>query len=263
MGTSLPEHPARYQRQVIYPPLGAQGQRALAQGRVLIVGVGGLGSWAADLLVRGGVGYLRLVDDDKVDLTNLHRQDLFTERDASLGRYKVDAAKDRLARINGSATVEAVVDRLGPGNIAKLAKDIDVILDGTDNFGARFVINDFAVKTGRPWVFAGVVGAEAQTMTIVPGKTPCLRCVFDSPPPPCLDPTCRSVGVLGPAVANVAAIEALEAIKLLAGKAESVSPYLLKMDLWTNQLQRIDVAAAAANLNCPCCKQRHFEYLEP
>jgi adenylyltransferase/sulfurtransferase len=249
----------RYDRQMAFPHLGAEGQRRLMSGRALIVGVGGLGSWVAELLARAGVGFLRLVDGDKVDLTNIHRQAMFTEADAAAGRFKAEAAAEYLKRTNVNVSVEAVAERLDAGNVARLARGVDLIIDGTDNFAARFVINDYAVKTGMPWIFAGVVGAESQTMTIMPGRTACLRCVFDSPPPPCVDPSCRTAGVLGPAVAAIASIEALEAMKILAGRAGDVSPYLLKMDLWRNTLQRID---AAANSNCPCCKKRQFDFLE-
>jgi molybdopterin/thiamine biosynthesis adenylyltransferase len=159
-------------------------------------------------------------------------------------------------------TIEPREERLDKDNIEELAAGADVILDGTDNFASRFVINDYAVKTGRPWVFAGVVGAEAQTMTIIPGRTPCLRCISDTPPPPCVDPSCRVAGVLGPAVAAIAAIQAMEAIKILAGRLDETSPYLTKFNLWTNDFQRIDAARACANVDCPCCKQRHFEYLD-
>ncbi len=248
---------------MIFPPFGAAGQKKLAAAEVLIIGVGGLGSWAAELLARAGVGRLRLVDDDRVDFTNIHRQAMYDEADARANRPKVAAAAEHLGRINPEVTIEPVEARLDRHNIEKLAGGAHLLIDGTDNFAARFIINDFAVKTGRPWIFAGVVGAEAQTMTIVPGQTACLRCVFDAPPPPCMDPTCRSAGVMGPAVAAIASMQAMEAIKILSGHADMASGYLTKMDLWENTLQRIDAAAAAKKFNCPCCRQRIFEYLEP
>lgn len=252
----------RYQRQTAFAPLGVKGQAALSAGRALVVGVGGLGTWTAELLARAGVGFLRLVDADKVDLTNIHRQGLYDEADAGAGAFKVHAAAARIKRINGTVAVETVAARLGADNIETLAGDVGVILDGTDNFQTRFVINDYAVKTARPWIFAGVVGAEAQTMTIVPGRTPCLRCIHESPAPLCVEPTCRGAGVLGAAVAAIAAIQAMEAIKVLSGRIETISPYLTKLDLWTNTIQRIDVSVAAANVACPCCKGRRFEFLQ-
>lgn len=254
---------ARYQRQMVYAPLGPEGQRRLRAGRALIVGVGGLGSWTAELLARAGVGFLRLVDPDRVDLTNIHRQGLYDEADAAAGRPKVQAAAHRLACINAEVQVEPVAVRLDRSNIADLAGDVHVILDGTDNFATRFIINDCAVKMGLPWVFAGVVGAEGQVMTIRPGGRPCLRCVYDSPPPPCVDPSCRAAGVIGPAVAAIAACQAAEALKYLAGRPGAVSPFLMKLDLWENAWQRVDVAQACAGVDCPCCRRRRFEHLEP
>ena len=251
---------ARFARQVVFPPLGADGQRALGEAAALIVGVGGLGSWAAELLARAGVGRLRLVDDDRDELTNIHRQAMYDEDDAAAARPKVIAAARRLAQINSGVAVEPVDARLDRGNIAELARGMGVIIDGTDNFAARFLVNDYAVKHAAPWVFAGVVGCEAQTMTVIPPRTACLRCVLDTPPPPCTEPTCRSVGVLGPAVAAIAAIQASEAIKILSGRGQTVSPHLLKIDLWTNAIQRID--AAIPQPDCPCCGHREFEYLE-
>lgn len=262
MTSPQPDSLARYQRQVAFAPLGAAGQRALMGARALIVGVGGLGACLAELLARAGVGRLRLVDDDRVDLTNIHRQVMYDEADAAAGTPKVAAAAEHLRRINARVQVEPVVGRLDKHNVAALADGADVMLDGTDSFPTRFIMNDYAVKAGLPWVFAGVVGAEAQTMTIVPGRTACLRCVYDRPPPPCVDPTCRSAGVLGPAVTAIASIQAAEAMKILAARPDRVSPYLLKLDLWTNQLQRLDAAAAAAKGKCPCCKERIFEFLD-
>ena len=253
----------RYLRQVVYPGLGAAGQRRLAASSALVVGVGGLGCTVADLLARAGVGHLRLVDDDRVSLENLHRQVLFDEVDAAAGAAKVQAAARRLGRINGQVRLEAVSARFGPDNALELAGGMDVIVDGTDNFASRFVINDLAVQEGIPWVFAGVVGAEGQTMTVVPGRTPCLRCVFESPPPPCLDPSCRSAGVLGPAVAALAALEAMEALKILSGRPDSASRWLRKFDFWSGGFQQIDLAEACERSDCPCCKRRQFDFLHP
>jgi len=252
---------ARYVRQTAYAPFGVDGQRRLAAGRALIVGVGGLGCTAADLLARAGVGALRLVDDDTVSAENLHRQVLFDEADAAGGAAKVNAAAARLGRVNAGVRVEAVRAKLTPANAAGLAEGVDVIVDGTDSFAARFVLNDLSIQRGVPWVFAGVVGAEAQIMPIVPGRTRCLRCVFDSPPPPCVDPSCRTAGVLGPAVAAVAALEAMEAIKILSGHADRVRGEMVKFDLWTGEMRRIDVSRACAGIVCPCCGQRRFDFL--
>ncbi|MDY6913420.1 MAG: HesA/MoeB/ThiF family protein [Planctomycetota bacterium] len=251
----------RYLRQETFAPLGGDGQRRLRSGRVLIVGVGGLGSWTADLLARAGVGFLRLVDDDKVDWTNLHRQSLTDESDAIAARPKVEAAASRIRQINDAVSIEPVAARLGPDNIKELADGVDIILDGTDDFQTRFVINDAAVAGSLPWVFAGVGGAEAQTMTIVPKRSACLRCVYDSPPPPELEAAHKAatVGVLGPAVAAIASIQANEAIKILAGRHERLSTYLIKTDLWKNTVQRIDVSQSRPD--CPCCGRGIFQFL--
>lgn len=254
---------ARYQRQIIFPGLGVDGHRQLAGASALVVGVGGLGSWTAELLARAGVGRLRLVDDDIVEVINLHRQGLYDENDAEQVKPKALAAMSRLRKINAALKVEPVVERLTIANVGRLAEGMDLVLDGTDNFATRFIVNDYCVKHGQPWIFAGVVAAEGQIMTIVPGRTPCLRCVYDSPAPPCVEPTCRLAGVMGPAVAAIASMQTLEALKILCGRVEQISPYLTKFDLWQNTLQRIDVAKAAVDVDCPCCKQGHYEYLEP
>jgi len=251
----------RYLRQTVFPAVGVEGQRLLAAGRVLIVGAGGLGTWIAELLARAGVGFMRIVDDDRVDLTNIHRQALYDETDAAAATPKVQAAAERLLKINSGAKIEPVNARLDRHLIDTVAGDVHVILDGTDNFSTRFLINDYAVKSSLPWVFAGAVGAESQTMTIIPGRTACLRCVLEGPPPVCADPNCRSAGVLGPAVAAVAAFQAAEAIKILTHHVDAVNPYLLKFDMWTNSLQRID--ASSPRQNCVCCGQHEYEFLEP
>lgn len=253
----------RYARQVVYEPWGVEAQRNLAAGRALIVGAGGLGSWASELLCRAGLGFLRIVDDDLVEPVNLHRQAMYDTLDAEAGRPKIAAAARRLAELNADCEVDAVLDRVNRTNVAEYADDVDVVIDGTDSFSARFEINDYCVKAGRPWVFAGVVGAEAQVATIIPGKTCCLRCLLDEPPPRCNDPTCRQAGVLGMAVAAVAAIEAMEAAKLLARRPETVSPDLLKLDLWTNTLRRMPLGGPRTEPPCPCCIEREFEFLEP
>lgn len=252
----------RYIRQETMAELGPQGQHGLSQGKALLVGLGGLGSWSAQLLARAGVGMLRLVDFDRVDATNLARQAIYTEADAIAGRLKVDAAAEAIRQVRGDIALQALAERVTPANIAALAQDMDVIVDGTDSFDTRFLINDYAVKANRPWVFAGVVRCEAQTMTILPGQTPCLRCICEQPPPPDQQPRAAGVGVLGPAVAAIAAIQALEAVKILAGRLNTVNPYLTRLDLWTNAIQRLDLRNARRS-DCPCCGKRRFEFLNP
>jgi molybdopterin-synthase adenylyltransferase len=243
---------SRYARQTAFEEIGREGQLAIARGRVLIVGVGGLGSWVAELLARAGVGFLRLVDDDRVELANLQRQSLYDEEDANRRLLKVEAAARRLARVNCDCVVEAIARRADRFNIDHLVADIDVVIDGTDNFATRFLLNDACVTAGRPWIFAGAVRAEAQAAVIVPGRTACLRCLLPEVPPACVDPNCRQAGVLGMAVAAIAAFQAMEAVKLLAGRLDAVNPYLVKFDMWSNTVQRLCLARSSAGPTCPC-----------
>jgi molybdopterin-synthase adenylyltransferase len=252
----------RYIRQTTYAPLGVEGQRRLRAGRALLCGCGALGSTLANLLARAGVGRLRIVDRDVVDLPNLHRQILFDEADARAGRPKAVAAAEHLARINSEVGVEPIVGEIGPGNIERFIDGVDVIVDGTDNFPTRFVMNDAAVKRGVPWVYAGCVGTEGQTMTIVPGRTPCLRCLLPECPPPEGLPTCPTHGILGPTVGLIASLAAMEVIKLLAGHVEAISPVLTVVHLWENRLRQVSLAGLRERTDCPCCKQGRFTWLE-
>lgn len=251
----------RYVRQMRFAPLGEAGQRRLAQGRALVCGCGALGSMLANTLVRAGVGAVRIVDRDFVELSNLHRQVLFDEQDATAGLPKAIAAAEKLRKINSSVAVEPVVADLTPANIEDLCRDVDVLLDGTDNFETRFLINDAAVWLGLPWVYGGCVGAEGQTMTILPGSTACLRCLLPECPPPGSTPTCDTVGVLGPIVGVIASLEAVEALKILSGNLEAVSRSLTVVDLWQNRLARIDLGRLRESSDCPACKRREFSWL--
>lgn len=250
----------RYRRQMRFAPLGEAGQRKLCEGRVLVCGCGALGSVVADTLVRAGVGLVRLVDRDFVDLDNLHRQVLFNELDAAEQLPKAMAAARRLASVNSQVEVEPVVADLNAANIRQLADDVDLIVDGTDNFETRYLINDFAVATGKPWVFAGCVGAEGQALAIIPGKTPCLACIMPEPPPAAVLPTCESAGVLGPIVNVIASLQAIEALKLLCGNRERVNPAMTFVDLWHNQIRTIGIAMSRSP-DCRVCGRREFDWL--
>ncbi len=256
-------HLPRYQRQELFAGLGREGQCKLLEARILVIGLGGLGSWLSELLVRAGVSMLRLVDDDTVDWSNIARQAMYDELDAAEHSPKVMSAAECLCRINHNLDVEPMQTRLTRDNIAKLADGMDMILDGTDDWASRFLINDYAVKMNIPWVFAGVVRAEGQVMPILPRQSACLRCLFDQPPEPQQEQNMRAsvLGVLGPAVAAIAAMEANEAIKILSGRHEAVSPFLTKIDLWSNQVQQLR-ATRLPNDTCPCCGLRRFEFLE-
>src|SRR5262245_36906795 len=188
----------RYRRQVRFAPFGETGQQRLRDARVLVVGCGALGCVAADLLVRAGVGFIRIVDRDFVERDNLHRQVLFTEADAMEQLPKAVAGANRLKAVNSQVTIESVVADVNASNLRALAADVEVIVDGTDNFETRYLINDFAVENNLPWVFAGCVGAEGQTMAMIPGQSQCLSCFLPEPPPAANMPTCESAGVLAP-----------------------------------------------------------------
>jgi len=252
---------SRYAKQTSLNAFGIESQESLLRSRVLVVGVGGLGSWVAELLVRAGVGHIRLVDDDSVELSNIHRQAMYTESDAAAHKLKIAAAGQRLREINSGAEVEMVYSRVDRLTAENLMRDVDVVVDGTDNFETRFVLNDCAMKLSKPWVFAGVLGTKAQIMTIIPGKTPCLRCLMDAPPTCDGGQCCCQSGVLGVAVAVAASFEAAEALKVLSGHADRINPYLLVFDLWGNTVKQIDVSEPRAD--CPCCVHRNFEFLEP
>ncbi len=209
----------RYDRQTRYPPIGTEGQERIAAGRVLICGCGALGSVIANTLARAGVGTLRIVDRDLVDLSNLQRQVLFDERDAREHVPKAIAAARRLGQINSSIKLDARVVDVNHRSIAELVEGIDLLLDGTDNFETRFLLNDAAHHFGIPWIYGGCIGAEGQCMTILPGVTPCFRCLVSEPPPPGSTPTCDTAGIISPIVNVVAAIQSAEALKLLSGQA--------------------------------------------
>ena len=251
----------RYVRQTRFAPLGERGQRRLARARVLLCGCGALGSTIANMLVRAGVGTLRVVDRDFVELSNLQRQVLFDEADAAAGLPKAVAAAEKLRSINSTVAVEPIVADLEPANIEQFCEQIDVILDGTDNFETRFLINDAAVKRGLPWIYGGCVGAEGQTMAILPGQTPCLRCLMPECPAPGSTPTCETAGILGPIVGLIASIEAAEAIKILSGNRNAISHDLTVVDLWRNRVRQVDVRGLRDRVDCPTCKHAEFPWL--
>jgi adenylyltransferase/sulfurtransferase len=251
----------RYARQIRFAPLGEEGQRRLMNGSSLVCGCGALGSFVANLLVRAGVGRVRIVDRDFVETSNLQRQVLFDEQDAAAGAPKAVAAAEKLARVNSQVQVEPVVADLDSRNIEQLADGVQVIVDGTDNFETRFLVNDYAVSRGVPWVYGGCLGAEGQVMAILPGQGPCLRCLIPDCPPAGSTPTCDTAGILGPTVGFIASLEALEALKILSGNRAAVARSLLVVDLWTNRLRQVDVASLAAQSDCPACRRREFPWL--
>ncbi|HZR99187.1 MAG TPA: ThiF family adenylyltransferase [Chloroflexota bacterium] len=250
----------RYSRQVLFPGVGEAGQARLAGARALLVGCGALGTVIANVLVRAGVGRLTIVDRDYVDLSNLQRQVLFDEDDLARDLPKAVAAAAKLRRINPEVAVEPVVADVNATNVEALLAGADVALDGTDNFEARYLLNDACVKHGVPWVYAAAIGAYGTTFPVVPGETPCLRCVFAESPPPGTLPTCDTAGVLAPAVGVVANLAAAEGLKLLVGAHDKLNRALVWLDVWENTFHRLELGAPTAD--CPACQQRRFEYLD-
>jgi adenylyltransferase/sulfurtransferase len=269
---------ARYHRQMLLPGFGADGQRKLLDSTVLVLGCGALGSMAADMLARAGVGHLVIVDRDYIELTNLQRQVLFDEQDLAEALPKAEAARRKIARINSQVRVTAIIDDLDHTNFARYADGADLMVDGLDNFETRYLANDYAVEHGTPLIYGGAVGTSGMAYAILPhtrsgsgwwetatagsGATPCLRCLFEQAPPPGESPTCDTVGVIGPAVAVVANFQASEALKILTGNLDRVCPTMLSIDLWANDWMQLKVAHARDGGNCTCCRQWNFEYLE-
>ena len=248
----------RYSRQILFAPLGPEGQRRLMGGRAALVGCGALGSVQAELLTRAGIGTLRLIDRDFVELDNLHRQTLYDEDDARQSWPKAVAAEAHLRRINAQVRIEARVDDLTPRNAAELLEGCDIVLDGTDNFETRYLINDFAVSRGIPWIYGAVVGSEGVSLTILPGEIACLECVF-GPRPQAPAATCDTVGVLNWAVNWVASQQAGEAVKWLAGAQSAMRRGLIRADLWTNRWQQLQ--PMPPDPECRACGRRDFIHL--
>jgi len=257
----MPHDLARYVRQMRYPPIGETGQRRLTESTVLVCGCGALGSVLANTLVRAGVGHVRIVDRDFVETTNLQRQVLFDEEDVAAQLPKAAAAAQRLRRINSQVTVEPIVADVDAANVEQLCDGVDAIVDGTDNFETRFLLNDASVKLGVPWVYGGCLGAEGQTMTILPKDTACLRCLMRDCPPPGSTPTCDTAGILGPAVNVIASLQATEAMKILSGNREAVSRQLTVVELWDNRIRQVDVSKLRDQVDCPTCRHDEFPWL--
>ena len=250
----------RYAKQIRFAPLGREGQLQLLRSSALVIGCGALGSVVANTLARAGVGRIRIVDRDFVELDNLQRQVLYTEQD--LGQPKAVIACRKLAEINHQITLEPVVTDVDYTNIESLLETSDIVLDGTDNFETRFLINDACVKQKVPWVYGGCLGSEGQTMTIRPGVTACLNCLMlDGPPPPGTTATCDSAGILASIINVIASIQSLEAIKILSGNSDTISRQLQVFDLWSNRHHAIDLTDLRDRVDCPACQQGHFQWL--
>jgi molybdopterin-synthase adenylyltransferase len=252
----------RYSRQMRFGGIGEKGQRRLLESRVTLCGCGALGTVIANALVRAGVGHVRIVDRDFIETHNLQRQVLFDENDIAQNLPKAEAAARKLRAVNSSVHIEPVVTDIDRTNILELSQDADLLLDGTDNFEVRYLINDVAVKLGKPWVYGGSIGSHGQTMTILPGQTPCLRCVFEAAPAPGEAGTCETAGVLAPIVSIIANFQVAEALKLLTGQVETVNRELIYVDVWENITRRIKIAPLLGKVDCPCCQKKRFEWLD-
>ncbi len=254
----------RYSRQVLFSGIGSTGQQRLRESHAVIIGCGALGAMHAEMLARAGVGRLRLIDRDFIEESNLQRQIMFEERDVSDRLPKAVAAAERISRINSEIAAEPVVTDVNYTNIEELIADADVVLDGTDNFEIRYLLNDTAVKLGKPWVYGAAVGAYGVQMTIRPGVTPCLRCVFAEAPAPGTTPTCDTAGVILPVIATVSAWQVTETLKLLTGQFDKLHGKLLQFDLWENQIRQIAIAGIRRSdsaSDCRACGQGIFDFL--
>jgi adenylyltransferase/sulfurtransferase len=248
----------RYSRQVLFPGIGPEGQPRLAKGRVAIVGCGATGTCVSGLLARAGVGHLTIIDRDYVEPSNLQRQSLFDEADAAESLPKAVAAARKISAFNSEIQTIPVVADLTPENIESLLGDSDLILDATDNFETRYLINDFAVKYGKPWIYAAAVASYAVTMNVIPGETACLACVFPAPPEGTIE-TCDTAGILNSAVNLIGSIQATEAIKFLVGARDKLRKTLLSFDVWSNE--QAEIAAGQPRSGCQTCKKREFIHL--
>jgi len=251
----MPPDLERYSKQILFAEIGEERQRRLLQSRVLLCGCGALGTVLAETMVRAGVGHLRIVDRDFVELSNLQRQILFDESDIAERLPKAIAATEKLRRINSAVKVEPVVADVDHTNILQLIQGRDLILDGSDNFELRFLINDASLETGVPWIYAGVIGSHGQTMPIFPGQSACLRCLMDRVPDAGTMETCDTAGVIAPAVQVVASLEAVDAIKILTGQSDKVSRTLTYVDVWEGTYRKLNVGDLRERTDCPACKR--------
>jgi molybdopterin/thiamine biosynthesis adenylyltransferase len=248
----------KYSRQILFRPIGREGQEKLLASKAVLVGCGALGTAQANALVRAGIGTLRIVDRDYVEESNLQRQCLFDEKDAAENLPKAVAAERKLRAINSDVQVEGIVTDATSQNIEDLVRGYNIILDGTDNFETRYLVNDVSVKLGIPWIYGAVVASSALTMTILPGRGPCLACVFPSPPTG-LHETCDTAGIIASAVGWTSSIQVTEALKLLLGRERDLHGSLFAFDVWANYAQQV---RPRLDPGCRTCGQKIFTYLD-
>jgi molybdopterin/thiamine biosynthesis adenylyltransferase len=249
----------RYSRQTLLPEIGQEGQLKLLSSTVALVGCGALGTAIASGLARAGVGHIKIIDRDYIELTNLQRQMLFDEEDLEQGLPKAVAAAEKLRKVNSEIFLEPLVTDLNPFNVERVLSDVDLVLDGTDNFEARYLINDACIKHNLPWVYGAVIATHGVTMSIIPRRTACLRCLLPEQPPPGTVPTCDTVGVLGAAAIVIGALEITQALKLLLRGGEEFQNRLTQIDVWTGEWLQVQVER---HPECPACQNGKYEFLE-
>lgn len=252
----------RYNRQILLPFIGQEGQKKISESTAVVAGCGALGTVIANVLARAGVGKLRIIDRDFIEKSNLQRQVLFDEKDCAENLPKAAAAERKCRQINSEIEIEGIVTDINPANVEELIKGATVVVDGADNFETRFVLNDACVKHKIPWVYGAAVGSLGLTMTIIPEVTPCIRCIFETAPPPGMTPTCDTAGVLASVTGLIGNFEAAEALKICAGHLDAINKRLFQIDLWNGELHRFKIEKAREVADCPCCKRRNFEFLE-
>ena len=250
----------RYSRQILFQQIGETGQEKLLKSRVLLIGCGALGASHAEILARAGVGFLRIVDRDFVEFTNLQRQTLYSESDAKERLPKAIAAQNRIREINSEIETDAIVADINYSNIESFINGVDLILDGTDNFQIRYLLNDACVKLGKTWIYGAAVSSYGTTMTIFPHETPCLRCIFEEMPSAGSAPTCDTAGVIQPIITSVSAIQTTEALKILTGNADKLHKSLIQIDVWQNDWRKIKLGKP--NEDCETCARANFAFLE-
>ena len=251
----------RYSRQILFKNIGKDGQKKLASKCVVIAGCGALGSVSANSLVRGGVGKLIIIDRDFVEESNLQRQIIFDENDVQNDVPKAIAAKDKLQKINSNVVIEAYVSDINYSNVEDLLKDCDIVIDGLDNFETRYLLNDFCVKNNIPWIYGACVGSTGLSMNVIPGKTPCLRCIFETIPSPGNTQTCETEGIIAPIANIIGSIQVVETFKILTENFDSINENLIRIDVWNCKYDKIGIGNIRNISNCPVCKEGKFEFL--
>jgi adenylyltransferase/sulfurtransferase len=249
----------RYSRQARFAPIGEAGQRRIQSARVAIIGLGALGSVSADQLARAGVGFLRLVDRDFVEVSNLQRQSLYDEDDVRQNLPKAVAAERRLKRINSCIHIEAIVDDVNAATVEDIIADVDLVLDGLDNFETRFTLNDACARRSRPWIYTAAVGSAGLEMPVFPGQSPCLRCFIEALPAPGSSPTCDTAGVIAPVTHAMASIQVADALKIITGQLRPEDARLVSYDVWSGLFRRMDIGKPSSS--CPVCAGERYDYL--